>query len=142
MIHSVSVGGRGEAHHIALYNKRGDFITSYAMPTERGGDGYGYDLAVNPKKSVLLSSSLQDALFRLGQSGAAAPGAGVALSRLAMLPQQRASPGRSRRRGAALWVLLGGLLGGPVLRPTALGHETAPLPALDFVPPPAGSYAT
>lgn len=42
---------------IALYNNRGDFITSYAMPTERGGDGYGYDLAVNPKKNVLLSSS-------------------------------------------------------------------------------------
>ena len=27
------------------------------MPTDNGGDGYGYDLAVNPKKNVLLTSS-------------------------------------------------------------------------------------
>jgi len=27
------------------------------MPTEGGGDGYGYDLAVNPKQNVLLTSS-------------------------------------------------------------------------------------
>jgi selenium-binding protein 1 len=27
------------------------------MPTEGGGDGYGYDLAVNPRKNVMLTSS-------------------------------------------------------------------------------------
>ena len=27
------------------------------MPVEGGGDGYGYDLAVNPTKNVLLTSS-------------------------------------------------------------------------------------
>ena len=42
---------------MALYNNQGGFIASYPMPTEGGGDGYGYDLAVNPKKNVLLTSS-------------------------------------------------------------------------------------
>jgi selenium-binding protein 1 len=42
---------------MALYNNKGEFIASYAMPTESGGDGYGYDLAVNPKKNALLTSS-------------------------------------------------------------------------------------
>ena len=42
---------------MALYNNKGEFIASYPMPTEGGGDGYGYDLAVNPKKNVLLTSS-------------------------------------------------------------------------------------
>jgi len=27
------------------------------MPVDNGGDGYGYDLAVNPTKNVLLTSS-------------------------------------------------------------------------------------
>ena len=40
-----------------VYNNKGEYIASYAMPTEGGGDGYGYDLAVNPKKNVLLTSS-------------------------------------------------------------------------------------
>ena len=42
---------------MALYNNKGDFITSYSMPTDNGGDGYGYDMAVNPTKNVLLTSS-------------------------------------------------------------------------------------
>jgi selenium-binding protein 1 len=42
---------------MALYNNKGKHLASYAMPTEGGGDGYGYDLAVNPKKNVLLTSS-------------------------------------------------------------------------------------
>ena len=42
---------------MALYNNNGGFIAAYPMPTEGGGDGYGYDLAVNPKKNVLLTSS-------------------------------------------------------------------------------------
>ena len=48
---------KGGVTGMAVYNNKGEYITSYAMPTEGGGDGYGYDLAVNPKKNVLLTSS-------------------------------------------------------------------------------------
>ncbi len=48
---------KGGVTGMAVYNNKGEFITSYAMPVENGGDGYGYDLAVNPKKNVLLTSS-------------------------------------------------------------------------------------
>ena len=48
---------KGGVAGMALYNNKGDFIASYPMPTEGGGDGYSYDLAVNPKKNVLLTSS-------------------------------------------------------------------------------------
>jgi methanethiol oxidase len=48
---------KGGVTGMALYNNTGEFLASYAMPTEGGGDGYGYDLAVNPKKNVLLTSS-------------------------------------------------------------------------------------
>ena len=48
---------KGGVTGMALYSNKGEFITSYAMPTDNGGDGYGYDLAVNPKKNVLLTSS-------------------------------------------------------------------------------------
>ena len=48
---------KGGVTGMAVYNNKGDFVTSYAMPTDNGGDGYGYDLAVNPKKNVLLTSS-------------------------------------------------------------------------------------
>ena len=48
---------KGGQTGMAMYNNKGQFIASYAMPTADGGDGYGYDLAVNPKKNVLLTSS-------------------------------------------------------------------------------------
>ena len=48
---------KGGQTGMAMYNNKGEFIASYAMPTEGGGDGYGYDLAVNPRKNVLLTSS-------------------------------------------------------------------------------------
>ena len=48
---------KGGVTGMALYNNRGAFIAAYPMPTDGGGDGYGYDLAVNPKKNVLLTSS-------------------------------------------------------------------------------------
>src|SRR5216117_2152667 len=48
---------KGGVTGMALYNNKGDFIASYAMPVDNGGDGYGYDLAVNPRKNVLLTSS-------------------------------------------------------------------------------------
>jgi selenium-binding protein 1 len=48
---------KGGVTGMALYSNKGEFIASYPMPTDNGGDGYGYDLAVNPKKNVLLTSS-------------------------------------------------------------------------------------
>jgi methanethiol oxidase len=48
---------KGGVTGMAVYNNNGDFITSHAMPVDNGGDGYGYDLAVNPKKNVMLTSS-------------------------------------------------------------------------------------
>ena len=48
---------KGGVTGMALYNNKGEFIAAYPMPTDGGGDGYGYDLAVNPKKNVLLTSS-------------------------------------------------------------------------------------
>jgi selenium-binding protein 1 len=48
---------KGGRTGMALYNNAGEFVASYAMPTDGGGDGYGYDLAVNPRKNVLLTSS-------------------------------------------------------------------------------------
>jgi methanethiol oxidase len=50
-------GGTG----MAVYNNQGRFVSSHPMPTGSaaggGGDGYGYDLAINPQKNVLLTSS-------------------------------------------------------------------------------------
>jgi selenium-binding protein 1 len=52
---------KGGVTGLALYNNKGDLITKYDMPvgTVGGvkGDGYGYDVAVNPAKNVLLTSS-------------------------------------------------------------------------------------
>jgi methanethiol oxidase len=48
---------KGGVTGIALYSNKGEFIASYPMPTDGGGDGYGYDLAVNPKRNLLLTSS-------------------------------------------------------------------------------------
>jgi selenium-binding protein 1 len=46
---------------LVLFNNRGDIVAKYAMPTnEVGGavgDGYGYDIAINPAKNTLLTSS-------------------------------------------------------------------------------------
>jgi methanethiol oxidase len=46
---------------MAVYNNKGEFIAKYAMPTSTiklvKGDGYGYDIAVNPAKNALLTSS-------------------------------------------------------------------------------------
>ena len=48
---------KGGVTGMVLYSNQGKHLASYAMPTAGGGDGYGYDLAVNPKKNVLLTSS-------------------------------------------------------------------------------------
>src|SRR6202162_3482400 len=46
---------------MALYNNKGSLIARYDMPTASiggvKGDGYGYDIAVNPARNVLLTSS-------------------------------------------------------------------------------------
>jgi len=42
---------------MALYNNQGDYIRKYAIPVDKGGDGYGYDLAINPARNVMLTSS-------------------------------------------------------------------------------------
>ncbi|MET3130799.1 selenium-binding protein 1 [Oxalobacteraceae bacterium GrIS 1.11] len=52
---------QGGATGLAVYNNKGDFIARYDMPLGKlgvgVGDGYGYDVAVNPQKNVLLTSS-------------------------------------------------------------------------------------
>jgi methanethiol oxidase len=48
---------KGGTTGMELYNNKGEFIAAFPMPLGNGGDGYGYDLAVNPKKNVLLTSS-------------------------------------------------------------------------------------
>jgi selenium-binding protein 1 len=46
---------------MSVYNNKGDFVAKYDMPTSAikqiKGDGYGYDIAVNPAKNALLTSS-------------------------------------------------------------------------------------
>ncbi len=42
---------------LAVYNNKGEFLSAHPIPAENGGDGYGYDIAINPKKNVFLTSS-------------------------------------------------------------------------------------
>lgn len=46
---------------LAMYNNKGEFVAKYDLPTgEIGGvkgDGYGYDIAINPAKNAMLTSS-------------------------------------------------------------------------------------
>jgi len=42
---------------MGLFTNKGDLIRTYAIPTTNGGDGYGYDIGINPQKNVLLTSS-------------------------------------------------------------------------------------
>ena len=45
---------------IATYNNRGGFVSTHDMPRGEGptgGDGYGYDIGINPQKNVMLTSS-------------------------------------------------------------------------------------
>ncbi len=56
-----NVADKGGVTGMAVYNNKGDFVAKYDMPTsaikEIKGDGYGYDIAVNPAKNALLTSS-------------------------------------------------------------------------------------
>ena len=46
---------------MAVYNNKGQFVAKHDMPRGDGsygkGDGYGYDIGINPQKNVLLTSS-------------------------------------------------------------------------------------
>jgi selenium-binding protein 1 len=48
---------RGGVTGMALYSNRGDLLRSIPIPATDGGDGYGYDIGINPRKNVLLTSS-------------------------------------------------------------------------------------
>ncbi len=51
----------GGATGIAVYSNNGDFVAKYDMPVGKSeigtGDGYGYDIGINPEKNVMLTSS-------------------------------------------------------------------------------------
>lgn len=42
---------------MATYSNSGDYISTTMMPTTNGGDGFGYDMGINPNKNVLLTTS-------------------------------------------------------------------------------------
>jgi len=48
---------KGGVTGLALFNNKGDLISKYDLPTDNGGDGYGYDIGINPRKNLLLTSS-------------------------------------------------------------------------------------
>lgn len=59
---------------MAVYNNRGEFVARYDMPAGKTafgtGDGYGYDIAINPQKNALLTSSftgLKNYMTELGK---------------------------------------------------------------------------
>ena len=51
----------GGATGIAVYNNKGKFVSGHSMPKGLkdigGGDGYGYDIGINPQKNAMLTSS-------------------------------------------------------------------------------------
>ena len=66
----------GGATGLAVYNNKGEFVASYPIPdasTTIGGvkgDGYGYDIAINPQKNLMLTSSFtgyQNYMAELGK---------------------------------------------------------------------------
>jgi len=48
---------KGGKTGMAVYNNKGGFVSAVPMPAADGGDGYGYDIAINPAKNALLTSS-------------------------------------------------------------------------------------
>ena len=48
---------KGGATGMAMYNNEGRFLRTVNMPTANGGDGYGYDIAINPARNAMLTSS-------------------------------------------------------------------------------------
>jgi len=56
-----NTGDNGGVTGLAVYNNKGEFVQKYMLPTGLlngvQGDGYGYDVAIDPAKNVLLTSS-------------------------------------------------------------------------------------
>jgi len=52
---------QGGVTGLAVYNNKGEFVAKYDIPASAisgvQGDGYGYDIAINPAKNVMLTSS-------------------------------------------------------------------------------------
>ena len=48
---------KGGVTGLALFNNKGDLIRKYDIPADNGGDGYGYDIGINPRKNLMLTSS-------------------------------------------------------------------------------------
>jgi len=52
---------KGGATGMVVYNNKGDYVASYPIPTSMPGaaqaDGYGYDIAINPRRNAMLTSS-------------------------------------------------------------------------------------
>ena len=52
---------KGGVTGLAVYNNKGGFVAKYDIPASTvggvKGDGYGYDVAINPAKNVMLTSS-------------------------------------------------------------------------------------
>ena len=42
---------------VVVYNNKGDYVSHQPIPTDKGGDGYSYDVAINPQKNVFLTTS-------------------------------------------------------------------------------------
>ncbi len=42
---------------MTVFSNQGKLIRSVPMPVGGGGDGYGYDIGINPRKNVMLTSS-------------------------------------------------------------------------------------
>ncbi len=47
----------GGATGLVTYNNAGELIATTPMPRDNGGDGYGYDIAINPSQNRMLTSS-------------------------------------------------------------------------------------
>ncbi|HEY5799929.1 MAG TPA: selenium-binding protein SBP56-related protein [Burkholderiaceae bacterium] len=52
---------KGGATGMAVYNNNGDYLATHWMPTGTvegvKGDGYGYDIGINPRRNVMLTTS-------------------------------------------------------------------------------------
>jgi selenium-binding protein 1 len=52
-----NVKDKGGVTGMAVYNNKGEYVSSTPMPVANGGDGYGYVIAINPRRNALLTSS-------------------------------------------------------------------------------------
>lgn len=52
-----NVEDHGGRTGIATYTNDGEYVATTMIPTSNGGDGFGYDMGINPGKNVMLSTS-------------------------------------------------------------------------------------